>query len=157
MSTPLVTIFVRHGFKKGKPCKYTGDEFSKRCDCPKHFRWTQGKTQYRRKAGTRSWEQAEEIKRRLQDELAGRAPEKKTEDNAKTVAEAIKLFLQDKKVQGVSDGVCSRYECELGRFKTYCEQEKVIHGATRHEGVADGLRGDMGEALCIEQHTGVCT
>lgn len=29
MSTPVITIFVRHGNDaNGKPCKYAGDEFS---------------------------------------------------------------------------------------------------------------------------------
>ena len=64
----------------GKPCKYSGDEFSRRCNCRKHFRWTQNGTQYRRKAGTRSWEEAEEIKRQFQDQLAGRTHEQGPED-----------------------------------------------------------------------------
>ena len=59
MSTPLVTVFVRHA----KDCKYSGDEFCRRCRCRKHLRWTQNGTQYRRKAGTRSWEEAENEKR----------------------------------------------------------------------------------------------
>jgi hypothetical protein len=28
MSTPVITIFVRHSKLDGKPCKYSGDEFS---------------------------------------------------------------------------------------------------------------------------------
>jgi integrase/recombinase XerD len=126
MSTPVITIFVRHGAKNGKPCKYTGDEFSRRCSCPKHFRWTQSGTQYRRKAGTRSWEEAEDIKRQLQDELSGRTPEARPEDNVRLISEAVDLFLTDKKVQGVSGGVVSRYKSELGRFQTYCERESVF-------------------------------
>jgi len=47
-----------------------GDEFCKRCNCRKRLRWTQNGVQYRRKAGTRSWGEAEEQKRRLEDELA---------------------------------------------------------------------------------------
>jgi site-specific recombinase XerD len=39
---------------------------------------------------------------------------------------AIDLFLTDKKVQGVSDGVLSRYKSELGRFQTYCVKENVF-------------------------------
>ena len=66
--TPLITIFVRHS----SGCKYAGDEFSKRCNCRKHFRWTQNGTQYRRKAGARSWEEAERTKRELEDQLSGR-------------------------------------------------------------------------------------
>jgi site-specific recombinase XerD len=127
MSTPVITIFVRHGNgPDGKPCKYSGDEFSRRCNCRKHFRWTQNGTQYRRKAGTRSWEEAEEVKRQLQDQLAGRTPEQRPEDNVKPISEAITLFITDKKVQGVSAGVVSRYECELGRFREYCEREGIF-------------------------------
>ena len=128
MSSPVITIFVRHSVnaKDNKPCKYADDEFSRRCDCRKHFRWTQNGVQYRRKAGTRSWEEAEEIKRQLQDELAGRTPEVRPEDNVHPVSEAVDLFITDKKVQGVSAGVVSRYKSELGRFQAYCEKENAF-------------------------------
>jgi integrase/recombinase XerD len=36
MTAPITTIFVRHA----ENCKYAGDEFTKRCDCKKHIRWT---------------------------------------------------------------------------------------------------------------------
>ena len=32
---PTITIFVRHS----TDCKYKGDEFYRRCNCRKHFRW----------------------------------------------------------------------------------------------------------------------
>lgn len=133
MGTPVITVFVRHSAKNGQPCKYAGDEFSRRCDCRKHFRWTQNGIQYRRKAGTRSWAEAEDIKRQLQDQLAGRTPEVGPEDNVRTVSEAVDLFITDKKVQGISGGVVSRYKNELGRFQTYCEHENVftVQGITR--------------------------
>jgi integrase/recombinase XerD len=126
MSNPVITIFVRHSAIDDKPCKYADDEFSRRCNCRKHFRWTQNGTQYRRKAGTRSWEEAEEVKRQLQDQLAGRTPEVRPEDNVHPVSEAVDLFITDKKVQGVSGGVVSRYKSELGRFQAYCERENVF-------------------------------
>src|SRR4051794_13880263 len=117
MSTPVITIFVRHS----EGCKYAGDEFSRRCDCRKHFRWTKNGIQYRRKAGTRSWDEAEEIKRQLQDQLAGRTPETRPGDNARTLAEGIKVFLDDKRVQGVTPGVLGKYTRELERLQSYCE------------------------------------
>jgi site-specific recombinase XerD len=125
MVAPVITIFVRHGSKNGKPCKYSGDEFSRRCQCSKHFRWTQNGTQYRRRAGTRSWQEAEEIKRQLQDQLAGRTSDAAIADNVRALSEAIELFKADKKVQGVSPGTLSRYECELGRLQAYCEREGI--------------------------------
>lgn len=126
MSTPVITIFVRHGDVDGKPCKYTGDEFSRRCNCWKHFRWTQNGVQYRRKVGTRSWGEAEKIKRQLQDQLAGRTPETRPEDSVRTLQSAIDVFLQDKRVQGVTAGVLGKYARELDRLREYCEGQSVF-------------------------------
>ena len=120
MIVPVITIFVRHS----SDCKYRGDEFCRRCRCRKHLRWTQNGVQYRRMAGTRSWEEAEDVKRRLQDQLAGRT-EARPEDNVRPVSEAIDLFIKDKKVQGVTPGVISRYTVELGRLNQYCEHKGV--------------------------------
>src|SRR5450631_3783225 len=102
MSTPVITIFVRHATN----CKNKGDEFSKRCNCRKHLRWTADKTQYRRQAGTRSWAEAEEVKREIEDQLSGKTPQ--TRDTANHLHDAVKIFLQDKKVQGVTPGVLGK-------------------------------------------------
>jgi site-specific recombinase XerD len=133
MSTPVITIFVRHSALEGKPCKYADDEFSRRCNCRKHFRWTQNGTQHRKQAGTRSWEEAEEIKRQLQDQLAGRTPETRAADNVRAVSDAVGLFIQDKNVQGLTPGVIKKYTLELERLSQYCERQSVytVQGITR--------------------------
>jgi len=103
----LINVFVRHS----PVCKYAGDEFSKRCNCRKHFRWTQNGKQFRQKAGTRSWAEAEEQKRRLEDQLAGRTPSEPSE--GRTIADALDVFKADKKNQGISAGVLNKYAREL--------------------------------------------
>jgi site-specific recombinase XerD len=128
-AAPVITIFVRHSVD----CKYSGDEFCKRCDCRKHLRWTQNGKQYRRKAGTRSWAEAEEIKHRLEDELAGRTPEVNPEQEQRDTQECIDIFLQDKKNQGVTEKVIGKYTRELARLRTFCDQKSVyaVQGITR--------------------------
>lgn len=96
MGVPVITIFVRHGARNGAQCKYAGDEFSRRCKCPKHLRWTQNGKQYRRKAGTRSWEEAERVKRQLEIQLSGRSAEKEIQNGGRSLSEAIELFKDDK-------------------------------------------------------------
>ncbi len=109
MSTaPVITIFVRHA----ADCKYAGDEFSKRCRCRKHLRWSQNGKQHRRKANTRSWEEAEEVKRELTDQLSGKLPERTPEDAAKSLQDALDLFTKDRKAAGVTAGTLSRYKNE---------------------------------------------
>jgi integrase/recombinase XerD len=128
MSTaPVITIFVRHS----SDCKYKGDEFARRCQCRKHLRWSSNGTQYRRTAGTRSWAEAEKVKREIEDQLAGN-PAVKTNE-VRSLDESVQLFIQDKKVQGVTPGVIKKYMLELERLQAYCECHSVytVQGITR--------------------------
>jgi len=119
MSTPSVAIFVRHS----QDCKYAGDELCRRFR--KHFRWTQNGVQHRRKACTRSWEVAEERRRRLEGELAGRIPITPPNDGARSLQDAVNLFLKDKRIQGVPSDVQGKYTRELERLRIFCESQAV--------------------------------
>src|SRR6266567_9109224 len=130
MSTaPLITIFVRHK----AACKYAGEEFEKRCPCRKHLRWSLGGKQHRKTAGTRSWVVAEEAKRRLEDQLAGRTPEVKPEQDQRDTQACIDIFIQDKRNQGITDKVVDKYTRELARLREYCEHNRIytVQGITR--------------------------
>jgi integrase len=118
-------VYVRHS----PGCKYAGDEFSKRCNCRKHLRWSKDGKQFRQKAGTRSWAEAEEQKRRLEDGLAGRAPNPET----KSLADAVKVFEADKKNQGLTPDVLRKYTRELARLRAFGEKQGVftVPGLTR--------------------------
>jgi site-specific recombinase XerD len=126
---PDISIYVRHT----ADCKHKGDELWKRCQCRKHLRWRPkpGAPQERRAANTRSWAEAEELKRKLEDELAGRVPvEEKT---GKLIEEAITVFLQEKTSQGVGPDSLNKYKRLLKRLRTYCESKKIyrVEGITR--------------------------
>src|SRR3954469_25203682 len=82
---PIITIFVRHAAS----CKYRRDEFERRCRCPKHLRWTFDRTQHRASAHTRSWAEAEKKKREIEDQLAGRTPEPKPEQEHRALQDCI--------------------------------------------------------------------
>lgn len=114
MIAPVITIFVRHS----PDCKYVGDEFCKRCNCRKHLRWTQNGKQFRRKAGTASWAQAEEVKADLVAQLSGKAPANAT---STLLSRAIEIFEANKKAQGVKPRVCAMYSRELKRLREFTE------------------------------------
>src|SRR5215471_9700725 len=122
MEAPVITIFVRHS----ADCKYQGDEFCKRCNCRKHLRWTQNGVQHRRKAGTRSWAEADEVKRRLEDQLAGRVPTVPEQDGAQTLRAAIQAFCTEKEVADIGKPARARYAVELDRFATFCESSGLF-------------------------------
>ena len=101
-TTPTVTTYVRHS----AGCRYSADEFAKKCDCRKWLRWTPKRSpRQRRPAETRSWSEAEQVKRDLEDHLSGRTVAESA--SAKSLASAIEVFLQDKRyakwVQGRQD------------------------------------------------------
>lgn len=115
-TTPLITIFVRHS----ADCKYKGDEFCKRCNCRKHFRWSFAGKQHRRKAGTRSWQEAEEVKRRLEAQLRGDpAP---VESSVVDIRSALDSFIRNKEGQGIESSVIAANKRELTRFAAFAEQ-----------------------------------
>ena len=126
MST-VVTIFVRHS----AGCKYEGDEFHKGCRCRKHLRWSTEGKQYRQKAGTRSWAEAESRKRELEDQLAGRVAD--SNHGARLLADAIEIFRADKKNQGITPGVLGKYKRELERLEGFAAAKRVfaVAGLTR--------------------------
>jgi len=126
---PVVTIFVRHA----ATCKYRGDEFEKRCRCPKHLRWSQGRKQHRVSAHTRSWASAEDKKRSIEDQLSGRTPEVKPEQEQRDTQACIDLFIQDKKNQGITEKVIGKYTRELARLRKFCEHNRIyaVQGITR--------------------------
>jgi site-specific recombinase XerD len=117
-TAPLITIFVRHD----EDCKYKGDETSKRCACRKHLRWTHNGQQQRRKAGTRSWAEAELVKRDLEDQLSGKiqAPE-----TAKTIPEAVEVFLATKRTEGAVPATIKKYNRDTARLIAFCESRRV--------------------------------
>jgi site-specific recombinase XerD len=97
------------------------------------LRWSSNGTQYRRGAGTRSWAEAEQVKRDLEDQLSGRSLERKPGEDVRGIQESIDVFLQDKKVQGVTSGVLGKYTRELDRLREYSERHNVftVQGITR--------------------------
>jgi site-specific recombinase XerD len=118
---PVITIFVRHS----PDCTYAGDEFTKRCRCRKHLRWTQNGKQHRRKAGTRSWEEAEQVKREVEDQLAGR-PAAVPRDEVRNLFDAIETFKADKKNQGISPDVLGKYARELDRLQRFAAGRNIF-------------------------------
>lgn len=120
MELPFITIFVRHA----AGCKYAGDEFTKRCNCRKHMRWTRNGKQHRQTANSRSWAGAEDAKRELEDKLAGREPQRKPAGHLLT--DAIKTFDANKEAQGVKPRVRAMYARELKRLRVFSDGRGLI-------------------------------
>jgi integrase len=96
------------------------------------LRWTKDGKQHRRKANTRSWQEAEQVKRELEDELSGKTAERaakaaeraeqqaKQDASIKLLADAVEKFITDKTTAGLSSSVIGGYRLMLDRLKAYC-------------------------------------
>src|ERR1035437_2664962 len=118
--TPVITIFVRHA----PGCKYAGDEFHKACRCRKHLRWSLGGKQHRKQAGTRSWAEAEDVKRRLEAQLRGDPPP--VNSAVMDIRAALDSFIKNKEGQSISPDVIERNRRELTRFADFAEQSGIF-------------------------------
>jgi integrase len=69
---------------------------------------------------------AEESKRRLEDQLAGRIPTTPAQDGGQPFATAIQAFITNKEVEDVGKERRDKYQTELDRFASFCESRGVF-------------------------------
>ena len=111
-----------------------GMSSDKRCNCRKHLRWTQSGEQHRAAAGTRSWAEAEDKKREIEDQLAGRTPEVKPEQEQRGHSKpALTFSSRTRRTKASPRSVIGKYTRELARLREYCERNSVftVQGITR--------------------------
>jgi integrase/recombinase XerD len=123
MSTPVVTIFVRHS----QDCPYKGDEFNKRCRCPKHLRWSHNCEQHRQSAEARTWAEAEIVKRRVEEQFKPANERSLSAVEHKTIQQAIELFVTFKTSEGLDANILKKYIRELGRLRQFMHKRMVFH------------------------------
>jgi hypothetical protein len=73
----------------------------------------------------RSWQEAEEQKRRLEDELTGRAPAE-TKDGRMPVSTAIEKFMQAKRNDGLEEPTLQKLQKTCDRFREFAEADGLF-------------------------------
>jgi integrase/recombinase XerD len=124
---PDITIFVRHS----SDCPHKEDENYRLCRCRKHLRWSHGRQQHRISAKTRSWSEAEKVKKQIEAQFGvnldgtpvGPAdPVVNGPGSRNTIKRAIEVFLASKRNQGLNEGVTKKYQRELERLQNFLGQ-----------------------------------
>jgi len=119
MTVPTITIFARHSAN----CPNRHDETYKRCNCRKHLRWFKDGRQFKKSASTRSWADAETVRRKLEKQFED--GEQPTIDDRVSLTRAIEIFLIEKRTENKSDRVVAKYVRELGELLTFMERKAV--------------------------------
>jgi integrase/recombinase XerD len=125
MTVPTITIFVRHAAS----CRYKDDESWKRCNCRKHLRWFHNGVQRKASAKTRSWQEAENKKREMEDKFRTGGTPTAITDARKTIADVIELYLTDLRTSALDASIVKKHERETGRFRSFCESRSKFFPA----------------------------
>lgn len=118
----MLNIYTRHSLD----CEHHDDMNWRRCRCPK---WLRGVLPnghpIRISAKTRSWEQAEKFARKLEDETDPLNDDRAV-TTAKTIREAIDLFLKDQVARGLEESSQRKYRTVLkNQLLTWTESHKI--------------------------------
>lgn len=104
-AVPNVDVYARHS----ADCPHASDRAYKRCRCPKWLTWREDGKEVRQSAKTRSWEKAQEVAVAIEDRFR-RALKGDDVDlpGQMTVAEAVRLYLEDKVAQRSGDALIAK-------------------------------------------------
>jgi hypothetical protein len=104
-AVPKVEVYARHA----ADCPNAPNRSWKRCRCAKWLTWRQDGRELRRSAKTRSWEKAQEAATEIEERFR-RALKGEDVDlpDQMTVAEAVRLYLEDKVEQRSGDALISK-------------------------------------------------
>lgn len=86
--------------------------------------------QFKKSAKTRSWEAAEDARRKLEEGFrAGAAPTEVPLESRVTIIKAVDLYLIERQTSGLSGTVLDKTKRELGRFRAFVELGSVFFPA----------------------------
>jgi integrase/recombinase XerD len=120
MGPTPIEIFVRHA----AGCQHKANERYKRCDCPKHIRWSQDGKQIRRATRSRTWAGAERFKRSIEQQYEGAVlvgPLQSEEST--TIERGVALYVQDKKSQNLEDVTLAKIERTTKRLLEFVAEK----------------------------------
>ena len=114
----MLSIYRRHRAK----CKFAEDRVSKKCRC---ILWATGTLEgkaFRKSLKTRSFERAEQIKRKIEDGNQAQQPK------SITISDALAAYIKDAESRNLSKGTLKKYRRLQGRFTSFL----VSAGGNRH-------------------------
>jgi len=119
-----VIVYRRHSAE----CPHKTSKDQKRsCDCKVWVSWNKNGTQVQKSAKTRSWnlaaEYAHQLETQFNDAELGRTP---APGAAKTVKDAIDLFLDAKRSEGLSPDTVYRHEQITKLLLDFCNHEGIL-------------------------------
>ncbi len=118
-----VLLYKRHK----ESCPHKNNPAYRRCGCAIWLQWNYNGEQTRKSAKTLNWETAEQKARHKEQEFLdaelGRGP---APAKAKTVEQAIALFMDSKRGEDLAANTLYKHTLTLNRLQTFCDTEGVF-------------------------------
>jgi integrase len=116
---PKVICYARHN----SDCRWKDTETKLSCDCPKWLRWHRNGKPFRKSADTRDGDRAMQLALEMTASFEAAAngtviPEKST---GKLLEDAVKVFLDTKRNDSVTDKHVEKYRFELNEFSSFMQ------------------------------------
>lgn len=119
-----VILYKRHR----ADCEYRADKTHRRCRCSVWFEWNLDGKQTRKSAKTASWEHAQQLARRIEqqhmDAALGLPP---LPDAPKRVDEAIRLFTDSKRGEDLAANTLYKHKLTLDRLQSFCDDAGILY------------------------------
>jgi integrase/recombinase XerD len=115
----VVNVYKRHS----ADCDHKEDRNYKRCGCAVWLGYTWDGKQVQKSAKTRSWEAGQRAAQALMQQFDGLVP---TATAAKTVAQAIDLFLANKRGENLAADSLYRHKHITGDLLAFCNHEGIM-------------------------------
>lgn len=119
-----VILYKRHKVS----CEHRADKIYKRCRCAVWLEWNLNGKQTRKSAKTATWEiaqqKARQIDRQYLDAELGKGP---APGAAKSVEEAIQLFMDSKRGEDLAPNTLYKHTLTLRRLQEFCDAEGIFH------------------------------
>ena len=118
-----VILYKRHKAS----CSHQDDKHYRRCHCAVWMEYNVNGVQTRKTTKTANWEDAQTKARAIEktylDAELGRGP---APAKAKTVEQAIALFMKSKRGEDLTENTLYKHTLTLNRLQTFCETEGVF-------------------------------
>jgi transposase len=135
-----VILYKRHK----QSCPHQDDKNHRRCRCSVWMEYNVNGVQTRKSAKTFSWDIAQEkahaIEKTYLDAELGRGP---APAEAKTVEQAIALFMDSKRGEDLSPNTLYKHTLTLNRLQTFCDTEGIFFAKGHHARESDHVAGSV--------------
>ena len=135
-----VILYKRHK----AVCPHKDDKNYRRCRCSVWMEWNVNGKQTRKSGKTFNWDKAQQKARAIEQNAPGRrVGPRPAPAEAKTVEQAIALFMDSKRGEDLAENTLYKHTLTLTRLQEFCDREGIYFVKDITLGASDHMAGRL--------------